>query len=157
MALRAILLDLDNTLLDERAFVAERFELVALAMADGRRAAGEIFEALVGTLDAGIRGNNIDIVIEELGLTSPPPMAELVRIFTTIGPVERLTPVRLTIALRINAELVHGAFAVKSDNLIMVDTMLLTEVSESQLASSIRFLAETADYYEKAIFETDEH
>ena len=83
--------------------------------------------------------------------------AELVRVFTTIGPVKRLTPVRLTIALRINAELVHGAFAVKSDNLIMVDTMLLTEVSESQLASSIRFLAETADYYEKAIFETDEH
>ena len=81
----------------------------------------------------------------------------LVRLFTTIGSVERLTPVRLTIALRINAELAHGAFAVKDDHLIMVDTFLIGGVDEGQIAASIRFLAETADYYEKAIFETDEH
>lgn len=82
---------------------------------------------------------------------------EIVRIFTTIGSTERLTPIRLTIALRINAELAHGAFGVKDDNLIMVDTLLLEGMNDRQLDASISFIAETADYYEKAIFETDEY
>jgi hypothetical protein len=81
----------------------------------------------------------------------------LVRLFTTIGSVEKLTPVRLTIALRINAELAHGAFAVKDNQLIMVETFLIDGVDEGQIAASIQYLAETADYYEKAIFETDKH
>ncbi|MFQ5417666.1 MAG: hypothetical protein ACE5FL_11525 [Myxococcota bacterium] len=81
----------------------------------------------------------------------------LIRLFTTIGSVENLTPVRLTIALRINALLAHGAFAVKDDHLIMVETFLIDGVDEGQVAASIQFLAETADFYENAIFETDRH
>jgi len=82
---------------------------------------------------------------------------ELVRLFTTIGSIESLTPVRLTIALRINAELAHGAFAVKDDELIMVDTLLLDDAGSAELGASIGYLAATADYYEKAIFGTDEY
>jgi hypothetical protein len=82
---------------------------------------------------------------------------DLVRLISTIGATENLTPVRLTIALRINAELAHGAFAVKDDNLVMVDTLLLNEADPGEIEESIRYLAETGDYYEKAIFETDEH
>jgi len=80
-----------------------------------------------------------------------------VRFFTTIGETADLTPVRLTIALRINAELSHGAFAMRDDELIMVDTHMLGCADPKEIEASIRFLAETADYYEKAIFETDEH
>jgi hypothetical protein len=82
---------------------------------------------------------------------------EMLRLISTIGETKNLTPVRLTIALRINAELVHGAFAVKDDNLVMVDTLLLEEADAGEIEGPIRYLAETADYYEKAIFETDEH
>lgn len=82
---------------------------------------------------------------------------ELVRLFTTIGTVENMTPVRLTIALRINAELAHGAFAVKNDHLVMVETLMLDDADPGETEAAIRYLAETADYYEKAIFETDEH
>jgi hypothetical protein len=82
---------------------------------------------------------------------------EMVRLYTTIGAVASLTPVRLTIALRINAELAHGAFAVKDDDLVMVDTLMIHTASDEHVTASIRFLAETADYYEKAIFETDEN
>ncbi len=82
---------------------------------------------------------------------------ELVRLFTTIGSVENMTPVRLTIALRINAELAHGAFAVKNEHLIMVETLMLDDADPGEIEAAIRYLAETADYYEKAIFETDEH
>ena len=80
-----------------------------------------------------------------------------VRFFTTIGATSDLTPVRLTIALRINAELAHGAFAVRDDELIMVDTHLLDRADAKVTETAIRCLAETADYYEKAIYETDEH
>jgi hypothetical protein len=56
-----------------------------------------------------------------------------------------------------NAELAHGAFAVKDDHLIMVDTLLIRSVDDAQFAGSVQFLAETADYYEQAIFDTDDH
>jgi hypothetical protein len=82
---------------------------------------------------------------------------ERVRLFTTIGGAKDLTPVRLTIALRINYELAHGAFAVKDDNLMLIDTLMLAGIGAEELELSIRYLAETADYYEKAIFETDEN
>ena len=82
---------------------------------------------------------------------------ELVRLYTTIGSIESLTPVRLTIALRINSELAHGAFAIKDEELIMVDTLLLSDAGSAEIGAAIRYLAETADYYEKAIFEQDVH
>lgn len=82
---------------------------------------------------------------------------ELVRLSSTIGEAAKLTPVRLTIALRINAELAHGAFAVKDDNLIIVDTLLLEDADPSEFEVAIRYLAQTADYYERVIFETDDH
>ena len=68
-----------------------------------------------------------------------------------------MTPIRLTIALRINAELAHGAFAVKNDHLVMVETLVLEDADPGETEAAIRYLAETADYYEKAIFQTDEH
>jgi len=82
---------------------------------------------------------------------------ELVRLSSTIGRAAMLTPVRLTIALRINAELAHGAFAVKDDHLIIVDTLLLEDVDPGEFEASLRYLAQTADYYERVIFETDDH
>jgi hypothetical protein len=82
---------------------------------------------------------------------------ELVRFSSTIGEAGKLTPVRLTIALRINAELAHGAFAVKEDQLVMVDTLLLEDADPSEIEAAIRYLAQTADYYERVIFETDDH
>lgn len=82
---------------------------------------------------------------------------ELVRLSSIIGESSKLTPVRLTIALRINAELAHGAFAVKDDQLVMVETLLLTDADPSEVEASIRYLAQTADYYERVIFETDDH
>lgn len=81
---------------------------------------------------------------------------ELVRLYTTIGSVEKLSALRLTIALRINAELAHGCFAVKNDHLVMTDTLMLRDADYGEIEASIKYLAETADHYEKTIFETDE-
>jgi len=82
---------------------------------------------------------------------------ELVRLFTTIGEVESMSAVRLTVALRINAELAHGCLAVHEDHLVMTDTLMLRDADAAELEASIDYLAETADYYEKTIFETDQY
>ena len=82
---------------------------------------------------------------------------ELVRLYTTIGSVEDLSSIRLTIALRINAELAHGCLAVKNEHLIMTDTLMLRDSDYDEIEASINYLAETADHYEKTIFETDQY
>ena len=82
---------------------------------------------------------------------------ELVRLFTTIGEVEGMSAVRLTVALRINTELAHGCLAVHEDHLVMTDTLMLRDADSAEIEASISYLAETADYYEKTIFETDQY
>jgi hypothetical protein len=82
---------------------------------------------------------------------------ERVRLHTTIGSVEDLDPLRLTIALRINAELAHGALAVMEDDLVMTDTLSLEDANFAEIEASIKFLAETADDYEQTLFGTDQY
>ena len=82
---------------------------------------------------------------------------ELVRLFTTIGEVNGMSAVRLTVALRINAELAHGALAVHEDHLVMTDTLMLRDTDSAEIEASIGYLAENADYYERTIFETDQY
>jgi len=81
---------------------------------------------------------------------------ELVRLHTTIGSIEHLPAVRLTVALRINAELAHGALAVIDDDLVMTDT-LRSSADSAEIEASVGYLAETADYYEKTLFGTDQY
>jgi hypothetical protein len=82
---------------------------------------------------------------------------ELVRLFTTIGEVDGMGVVRLTVALRVNAELAHGCFAVHDDHLVMTDTLMLQDADFGEIAASISYLAETADHYEQTIFGTDQY
>ncbi len=82
---------------------------------------------------------------------------ELVRLHTTIGRIEELDPVRLIVALRINAELAHGALAVMDEDLVMTDTLMLDDAGFAEIEASIRFLAETADDYEQTLFGTDQY
>ena len=82
---------------------------------------------------------------------------ELVRLLTRIGKVDDMNAVRLTVALRINTELAHGCLAVHEDHLVMTDTLMLRDADSAEIEASISYLAETADYYEKTIFETDQY
>jgi hypothetical protein len=82
---------------------------------------------------------------------------DLVRLRTTIGELEELSPTRLKIALHINADLAHGCLAVKSDHLVMTDTLMLRDAGYREVEASISYLAETADHYEKTIFGTDQY
>jgi hypothetical protein len=39
----------------------------------------------------------------------------------------------------------------------MTDTLMLRDADSSEIEASIGYLAETADYYEKTLFETDQY
>jgi hypothetical protein len=82
---------------------------------------------------------------------------DLVRLHTTIGELEELSPTRLKIALHVNADLAHGCLAIKKDHLVMTDTLMLKDADYGEIEASIGFLAETADHFEKTIFETDQY
>ena len=82
---------------------------------------------------------------------------ELVRLYTVIGAADALPTERLVLALQINARLAHGALAVRDGELIMANTLLLQDADAPEIEASIAYLAETADYYEKTLFGTDQH
>jgi hypothetical protein len=81
----------------------------------------------------------------------------LVRLTTVIGGAAALSEVRIRAALELNARLPHGAFAVRSGDLVMTETLLLEDADATELEASLRYLAVTADRYEEQLFDTDEH
>jgi hypothetical protein len=83
--------------------------------------------------------------------------SDLVRLSSTIGSTSALAPGRLGLALQVNARLAHGALAVSDGDLILTDTLILADADPGEVSATLRYLAETADYYEKIFFGTDEH
>lgn len=81
----------------------------------------------------------------------------LVRLYTTIGDATRVDAMRLAHGLRLSFRLPHGALAVRGDDLVMVDTLPITDASSETLQSVLRYLAETADSLENSMFGGDEH
>ncbi len=82
---------------------------------------------------------------------------EMVRLHTVIGSTERIRPTRLHFALELNYGLPHGAMAVKNEQLIMVDTLILADADPGELEAALAYLATTADYYEASMFGPDAH
>lgn len=80
---------------------------------------------------------------------------ELVRLYTVIGAADRIEPPRL--ALRLNFDLPHGALAVKGDDLVMTDTLVVADADPGEVGPAIAFLAKTGDRFEETLFGPDEH
>jgi len=81
----------------------------------------------------------------------------LVRLTTRIGSEAEVSEVRIHLALRLNAELAHGAFALREGELVMLDTLLLEDTDRGELEAVVGYLAHTADRYEDRLFGRDEH
>lgn len=89
-------------------------------------------------------------IVEQDGL-------ELLRLRSPIGDIDMLNEVRMRAALRLNDRLRFGAFAIRGEELALVDSFLLRHADRDEVASSMLYLAETADSYEDQVFGTDEH
>ena len=82
---------------------------------------------------------------------------QLVRLFSTIGDAGELARDRLVLALETNAQLAHGALAIRGDQLCMTDTLMVGGSGAAEIEAAIEYLAEQADEYERSIFGTDDH
>ncbi|MEK7865537.1 MAG: hypothetical protein AAB434_02560 [Planctomycetota bacterium] len=80
----------------------------------------------------------------------------LARILTHVGPLSRLSGEKTIQALRMNAELRFGGFAIVDDHLVMTDSVLIAAAEVEELEQSLRYLARQADLAEKFLFGTDE-
>lgn len=81
----------------------------------------------------------------------------MVRLHTVIGSTKRIRPTRLHFALELNYGLPHGSMAVKDDELVMVDTLILEDADPGEVEAALEYLASTADHYEASMFGHDAH
>lgn len=78
----------------------------------------------------------------------------IVRYWSVIGPAEGLDLER---CLEENARLCYGAFALKDQQLVMMDTQLVQDADPMEVGASIGNLAAYADRYEQDLFGTDDN
>jgi hypothetical protein len=83
--------------------------------------------------------------------------SDMVRFATPIGAVSRLSPVKLGAVLRLNCELPFGAFGIRDEDLVMIDTFVLADLDADELDASVRLIAEVADAYEARVFGVDRY
>jgi len=83
--------------------------------------------------------------------------AELVRLYTVIGESRRIHPLRLTQALRVNFGLPHGAMALRGEELVLVDTLIVEDADAGEIEAAVGYLAETGDHFERTLFGPDAH
>jgi hypothetical protein len=82
---------------------------------------------------------------------------EFVRLASVIGPSATLDLRRTTAALRLNANLRVGAFAIIGEQFAVVDSISLADADRETLEHAMAFLAKTADRYEQVVYGTDEN
>ena len=81
----------------------------------------------------------------------------LVRLSSAIGSSLEIEPLHLNKALRLNYGLPHGALALRGDQLVMVDTLMVNEPDDAEIEAVVSYLAEIADQFEASIFGPDEN
>ena len=82
---------------------------------------------------------------------------EMIRLYSRVGPLNKLSETQLSALLGRNFSLAFGALASFGEDLVMTETLMMRASAHDQVAYAVRFLAETADGYEKQIYGTDQH
>ena len=93
--IRALLIDMDDTLYDERTYVLSGFRAVAANIARRFATANEdaLFADMVAELDANGRGRVFDVALARAGLGGDPSqISEMVETYRTHAPVLALWP-----------------------------------------------------------------
>lgn len=80
----------------------------------------------------------------------------LVRLVSPIGPTDRIEPLHLNSALRLNYGLPYGALALRGEQLVLIDSVMADDAETEEIEAVVRYLAETADNFERTLFGTDE-
>jgi hypothetical protein len=78
----------------------------------------------------------------------------IVRYWSVIGAAEGIEFRR---CLEENAKLAYGAFALKDDQLVLMDTQLVQDADPMEVGASVGNLAAYADRYERDLFGVDKY
>ena len=78
----------------------------------------------------------------------------IVRYWSVIGPADGIEFKR---CLEENAKLSYGAFALRDDQLVLMDTQLVQDADPMEVGASIGNLAAFADRYERDLFGVDRY
>ena len=78
----------------------------------------------------------------------------IVRYWSVIGPAEGIEYKR---CLEENAKRAYGAFALRDNNLVLLDTQLVSDADPMEVGASIGNLAAYADRYERDLFGVDKY
>jgi hypothetical protein len=123
---------------------------------------GEVFDGICGKNGWPVRGSEATLSLtggrsqKVLWTQFRHEGKDMARLHSTIGAAGTDAPVRLeSAALRLNFNLPHGAIAIHEGNLVLCETFLVADADPGEVESSVRFIAEMADRYEKQIFGTD--
>lgn len=82
---------------------------------------------------------------------------EMLRLYTRVGPMNKLSETQLNALLGRNFSLAFGALASFGHDLVMTETVMMSDSAHDQVAHAVRFLAETSDGYEDQIYGTDRY
>ena len=121
----------------------------------------EIFKKVCEMKKWALQGDTIEILLDgdRMQKITIVPFKHngvaMARAFSKIGSAEDLPEMRLKSALSLNFNMPHGALALNEGMLVLTDTFLLRDADEGEVAASLRYLAETADRYEKEIYGQD--
>lgn len=78
----------------------------------------------------------------------------IVRYWSVIGPT---ADIEFRRCLEENSRLAYGAFAIKEDQLVLMDTQLVQDADPMEVGASIGNLAAYADRYERDLFGVDKN
>lgn len=112
------------------------------------------WELLPSGVNVSLPGDRHQVVSIELFEHGGEPM---VRFLTTIGSAHGLARARAVQALQLNTSLPFGALGIRDDLLCMTHCLILADVDAREFEATLEFLADTADSYEKILFDADEY
>jgi hypothetical protein len=119
-----------------------------IAKACGWKVSAERGGALSIEVPTGSGRSQIVLITEDQDIAEQ----QIVRYWSVIGPAD---DIEFRKCLEENAKLCYGAFALKDEQLVLMDTQLVQDADPMEVGASIGNLAAYADRYERDLFGVD--
>lgn len=121
----------------------------SIAKACGWRVTGKGAELSV-EVPTGAGRTQVVVITEDQDIAEQ----KIVRYWSVIGPADDIDFRR---CLEENSRLCYGAFAVKDEQLVLMDTQLVQDADPMEVGASIGNLAAYADRFERDLFGVDKY
>jgi hypothetical protein len=121
----------------------------SIAKACGWRVTGKGAELSV-EVPTGAGRTQVVVITEDQDIAEQ----KIVRYWSVIGPADDIDFRR---CLEENSKLCYGAFAVKDEQLVLMDTQLVQDADPMEVGASIGNLAAYADRFERDLFGVDKY